>query len=99
LIGGADRCWDVWSRDQSLHLQPRERPTPEEVLDRAPGVFAGHGFDPRPLEPFRRRLANGRLPADDLVAHYERERTIPGVLRHLVTPVGADPVQAGRVAV
>jgi len=54
-----------------------------EVLERSPGVLAGRGFDPRPLEPFRHRLASGRLPADGLIALYERERSIPAVLRHL----------------
>ena len=55
----------------------------EEVLDRAPGVLAAHGFDPVPLVPFRRRLETGRLPADDLIELFEREGSIPGVLRHL----------------
>jgi carboxylate-amine ligase len=54
-----------------------------EVLDRAPGVLAVHGFDPGPLEPFRRRLETGRLPADVLVDLFKREGSIPGVLRHL----------------
>ena len=43
----------------------------------------GRGFDPRPLESFRHRLETGRLPADDLIELYERERSIPAVLRHL----------------
>lgn len=69
-----------------------------EVLDRAPDVLAGRGFDPRPLEPFRRRLETGRLPADDLIALFERERSIPAVLRHLATPspverAGAKPLR------
>jgi carboxylate-amine ligase len=54
-----------------------------EVLDRAPAVLAVHGFDAGPLEPFRRRLETGRLPADDLIDLYEREPSIPAVLRHL----------------
>jgi len=54
-----------------------------EVLDRSPAVFAKWGFDPGPLEPFRRRLETGRLPADDLVDLFQREGSIPGVLRHL----------------
>ena len=60
-----------------------------EVLDRAPGVLATRGFDHRPLEPFRLRLETGRLPADDLIDLFERERSIPGVLRHLATLVPA----------
>ena len=66
-----------------------------EVLERAPGVLAGWGFDPRPLESFRRRLDSGRLPADDLIALYRRERSIPAVLRHLATlqPTAAAEVE------
>ena len=61
-----------------------------EVLDRGPGMLASHGFDLRPLEPFRRRLETGRVPADDLIDLFERERSIPAVLRHLanLTPAG-----------
>jgi carboxylate-amine ligase len=62
----------------------------EEVLDRAPGVLAGRGFDPGPLGTFRRRLETGRLPADDLIDLFERERSVPAVLRHF-----ADLVPAG----
>jgi hypothetical protein len=64
----------------------------EEVLGRAPGVLAGRGFDPRPLEPFRRRLETGRLPADDLIEIFERERSIQAVVRHIATPVPAGDV-------
>ena len=63
-----------------------------EVLGRAPGVLTGRGFDPRPLESFRHRLESGRLPADDLIALYERERSIPALLRHLA----AHPAGRGR---
>lgn len=52
-----------------------------EVLDRAPTVLSSRGFDSRPLDPFRRRLATRRLPADDLLALYEKGRSIPSVLR------------------
>jgi carboxylate-amine ligase len=72
-----------------------------EVLDRAPGVLAGHGFDPRPLEPFRRRLETGRLPADELIDLFERVGSIPAVLRHLaaLTPAaGAGATTFGAVA-
>ncbi|MGE5754968.1 MAG: glutamate-cysteine ligase family protein [Planctomycetaceae bacterium] len=69
-----------------------------EVLERAPGVLTGRGFDPRPLESFRRRLDSGRLPADDLVDLYERERSIPAVLRQLATLQPAGVTEAGRFA-
>ena len=44
--------------------------------------------------PFRRRLETGRLPADDLIDLYERERSIPAVLRHLATLIPAEVVGA-----
>jgi carboxylate-amine ligase len=65
-----------------------------EVLDRAPGVLAPRGFDPRPLDSFRFRLETGKLPADDLIDLFERERSIPGVLRHLATLVPAEGAAA-----
>jgi carboxylate-amine ligase len=61
-----------------------------EVLDGAPAILAVRGFDPGPLEPFRRRLESGRLPADDLVELYEQERSITAVLRHLDTLFSAE---------
>jgi carboxylate-amine ligase len=53
------------------------------ILDRAPCVLDAWGFDFKPLDALRERLATGRLPADDIIELYERERSIPGVLRHL----------------
>jgi carboxylate-amine ligase len=54
-----------------------------EVLERAPAVLTKCGFNPGPLQPFRRRLETGRLPADDLIDLFAREGSIPSVLRHL----------------
>jgi hypothetical protein len=68
-----------------------------EVLDRAPGVLAARGFDPRPLGPFRCRLETRRLPADDLIELFEREGSIPAVLRHLATPIPSERVGAKHV--
>jgi Glutamate-cysteine ligase family 2(GCS2) len=68
-----------------------------EVLDRAPGVLAARGFHPGPLEPFRRRLETGRVPADDLIDLYEREQSIPAVLRHLATLIPAEVVGANPI--
>jgi hypothetical protein len=53
------------------------------VLDRAPSVLKRWGFDGEPLLEFRRRLDRGRLPADDIIAAFEREQSIPNVLRQL----------------
>jgi len=69
-----------------------------EVLDRAPGVLTKLGFDPGPLEPFRRRLETGRLPADDLVDLFEREGSIPGVLRHLSALAPSKQTGVGKLA-
>ena len=69
-----------------------------EVLDRAPTVLTKWGFDPGPLEPFRRRLETGRLPADDLVDLFEREGSIPGVLRHLSALAPSKQTGVGQLA-
>jgi hypothetical protein len=56
----------------------------EEVLSRAPAVVEHWGFDPAPLRVFQDRLDTGRLPADDIIELYQRERCVAGVLRQLV---------------
>jgi carboxylate-amine ligase len=64
-----------------------------EVLERAPGVLARHGFDSKPLAEFSRRLSSGRLPADDFIDWFEQEPSIPSLLRRLadlVPPSNAD---------
>jgi hypothetical protein len=53
------------------------------VMDRAPQALSPWGFDCASLDSFRLRLAQGRLPADDIVSIFEREKTISGTLRHL----------------
>src|SRR5437868_6798411 len=55
-----------------------------EVIGRAPAVLEPYGFDCAPLGTFAKRLDTGRLPADDIIELFEREKSIPGVLRHLV---------------
>lgn len=79
------RIYDLGAvaRDGLAAESVRERA--EELLDRAPAVLEARGFDSGPLVPFRRRLETGRLPADDLLDLYEREPSIPAVLRHLDT--------------
>ena len=61
-----------------------------EVLDRAPKVLASWGFNPEPLASFRRRLATGRLPADEMVEWYRQGGSVPAVLRRLdaLVPAG-----------
>jgi hypothetical protein len=69
-----------------------------EVLDRAMRVLPGWGFDPAPLAPFARRVATRRVPADEILALYEREQSVEGALRHLaeLLPAGAGPVAQER---
>ncbi len=57
----------------------RERAT--ELLSRAERVLPAWGFDPAPLGLFADRLRTGRLPADDIVDAFERERSVEAVLR------------------
>ncbi len=65
-----------------------------EVLDRAPGVLSSWGFDPAPLETFRRRLETNRLPADDIIELYRCHRSLPAVLRHLADATASEAVGA-----
>ncbi len=53
------------------------------VMDRAPQALSPWGFDCASLHSFRLRLEQGHLPADDIVAIFEREKTISGTLRYL----------------
>jgi carboxylate-amine ligase len=65
-----------------LHVRHvRERAA--EVLESAERTLPAWGFDPTPLEPFSQRVATRRVPADDILALYKRDRSLPGVLRHL----------------
>lgn len=54
-----------------------------EVLDRAPKVLTSYGFNPEPLRRAQQRLVSRRAPADDLIALYESEGSMEGVLRNL----------------
>lgn len=53
----------------------------EELLARADRVLPAWGFDPRPLSIWAERLRTGRLPADDIIEAFERERSVEQVLR------------------
>jgi Glutamate-cysteine ligase family 2(GCS2) len=53
------------------------------VIERAPQALNPWGFDCASLDSFRSRLELRRLPADDIISIFEREKTIPGTLRHL----------------
>lgn len=75
------------------HETVRQRAS--EVLDRAPDVLAGWGFDAAPLTTFQERFDSGRVPADDLLDLYEREGSIEGVLRHLTE---LEPTKTARKA-
>jgi carboxylate-amine ligase len=81
-----------------LHVRHvRERAA--EVLDSAQRILPAWGFDPAPLEPFARRVATRRVPADEILALYNRERSLPAVLKHLEALRPEAPVAAPKVAV
>jgi hypothetical protein len=54
-----------------------------EVLTRAPETLDDWGFDCNSLHVLKQRLETGHLPADEIIAIFEREKSIPGTLRHL----------------
>jgi hypothetical protein len=54
-----------------------------EVLHRAVNVLPQWDFDPTPLKPFVHRLATRRVPADEILALYQKDQSLPGVLKHL----------------
>jgi hypothetical protein len=54
-----------------------------EVLERAPKALAPWGFDCDSLELFRTRLTTGTLPADGILASFERVKSVPDLLREL----------------
>lgn len=51
------------------------------ILDRAPVVLQRHGFDTASLSIMNRRLETGRLPADEIIEHFQRDYSLPDVLR------------------
>jgi hypothetical protein len=54
-----------------------------EVLQRAPDALGPWGFDCGSLDIFTQRLETGHLPADEIIATFEREKSVPETLRHL----------------
>jgi hypothetical protein len=87
LLGRATEQTRIYDMGQTarfgLHAEaPRERT--HEVLSKAPSALDCWGFDCRPLDHFDARLESGRVPADDIIDLFEREQSIPNVLRHLL---------------
>lgn len=54
-----------------------------EVLESAERILPAWGFDPAPLKAFTRRVATRHVPADDILDLWQRESSLPDVLRHL----------------
>jgi hypothetical protein len=54
-----------------------------EVLHRAPAALAKWNFDGSSLDQFQQRLDTGHLPADDIIDLFQRQQSIPGLLRQL----------------
>lgn len=71
-----------------------------DVLNRAPDVLSRRGFDASPLGPFRRRLDERRVPADELIERFERDGSIEAVLRHLADlhDIPHQPRTSARIA-
>jgi len=57
------------------------RPRAAEILFRAPGVVERHGFNPKALHEFARRLETNRLPCDDIVDQFQETKSVVDVLR------------------
>lgn len=53
----------------------------EEVLSRAPAALQRHGFDARPLTIMRERLKTNRVPADELIEHFQDNHSLAELLR------------------
>jgi carboxylate-amine ligase len=87
---------------RGLHVRHvRERAA--EVLEAARRTLPVWGFDPAPLETIARRVATRRVPADDILADWKRERSLPAVLRRLTglqreTPAAATNHEPALVA-
>jgi carboxylate-amine ligase len=75
------RIYDMGQIAQSGLDAETVRARAHEVLTRAPEALEPWGFDCAPLRGFVERLQTGRLPADEIIELFEREKSIPGVLR------------------
>jgi len=87
LLGRATEQTRIYDMGQvarfGLHAESaRERA--HEVLSNAPSALGHWGFDCQALDHFHARLETRRVPADDIIDLFEREQSIPNVLRHLI---------------
>jgi hypothetical protein len=55
----------------------------DEVLTRIPDVLGPWGFDCRSIACLSERLQSLHIPADDIVAIFEKEKSVEGTLRYL----------------
>jgi carboxylate-amine ligase len=51
------------------------------ILERAPVVLQRHGFNTESLSIMNQRLETGRLPADEIIELFQRDHSLPDVLR------------------
>src|SRR5262249_53422692 len=58
---------------------PAHRQRADEVLTRIPDVLEPWGFDCRSIDFLRERLNSHRVPADDIVAIFENEKSVEGM--------------------
>jgi hypothetical protein len=96
--GNQSRVYDLGAvACRGLHVRHvRERAA--EVLEAARRTLPAWGFDPAALEAFARRVATRRVPADDILADWKRDRSLPAVLRRLTGLQREAPTAATHLA-
>lgn len=52
-----------------------------ELLEKAPAVLKEWGFDPQPLEVFKKRILSGKTPADEMIELYQKTGSLTEVLK------------------
>src|SRR5437764_537904 len=79
------RCarWHLVAAGVSVRKAETVLERANEVLTRATDALSPWGFDCDSLDIFKHRLETGHLPADEIVATFERKKSVPGTLRHL----------------
>ncbi|TQF30976.1 glutamate-cysteine ligase family protein [Bradyrhizobium sp. UNPA324] len=87
LLGRATEQTRIYDMGQVARFGLRAegaRERAHEVLSKAPNALGAWDFDCQALDHFHVRLETGRVPADDIIDRYEREQSIPSVLRDLL---------------
>lgn len=75
------RVYDLGAAAQFGLAADSVRRRADELISRAPAVLERWGFDPSPLEEFRKRVGTGRLPADDITDMFRASKSLADILR------------------